>query len=75
MCDGAWNKATQTLALHFEKEESLGLENTFHLVLTIPNHLESTIRHGTFTIVKNRLPDPFRIAMDTHALSLALDIT
>lgn len=74
MCDGTWNRLTQTLMLDFEKQESLGLANTFHLVLTVPSHLEQTIKHGSFTIVKNRLPDPFQVAMSPHILSFASDV-
>lgn len=74
ICDGTWNKLTQTLMLDFERQESLGITNTFHLVLTVPAHLEKIIKQGSFTLVKNRLPDQFQIAMGTQSLSFAAPV-
>jgi len=73
VCDGTWNTAQQTLMLNFSKQQTLGLTNIFYLVLTVPEHLESTIRHGRFDLVDNCLPESFQPCSVNQKLSLALD--
>lgn len=73
VCDGTWNKAKQTLKLTFDHKQSIGLENIFYLVLTIPESLESIVKQGSFEILPQTLPEPFRVATAAQKLSLSLD--
>jgi hypothetical protein len=73
VCDGTWNKVRQTLQLTFDQNHHLGLYNTFYLVLTVPESLETLVKQGTFEIVHHLLPEPFRIATAHQHLCLTLD--
>lgn len=74
VCDGTWNSTQQTLMLNFEKHETLGLSNTFYLVLTIPNHLEDTVKQGEFELVDECLPEPFQDCLAQEKISLAFNL-
>ncbi len=73
VCDGTWNSAEQTLMLNFDKQQNLSLVNIFYLVLTVPEDLEETIRHGRFDLVNYCLPESFQPCTAHQKLSLALD--
>ncbi len=73
VCDGSWNKIQQTLRLTFDQKESLGLSTIFYLVLTVPEQLEHLVRQGSFEIVKQALPEPFRLVTAEKNLSFTLD--
>ena len=49
ICDGIWNKKTQTIILPFEEKETLGPSTKFYLVLTIlglTDHLSFRVHDG-----------------------------
>lgn len=72
ICDGTWNKTTQTLLLKFDKKRTLNAVTIFYLVLTVPEHLESTLKHGSFDIHATSIPEP--LILDTHDFRLSLDV-
>ncbi|MCX5922649.1 MAG: hypothetical protein NTX86_04980 [Candidatus Dependentiae bacterium] len=74
VCDGIWNKAQQTLMLNFDKKETIGFNNTFYLVLTVPNTLESILKKGSFSLLTSSLPEEFKICAVAHPLTLSFDV-
>jgi len=72
ICDSSWNKTKQTLILKFDEKQTLGATTTFYLVLTIPEHIEKTVRNGSFVIEKEYLPEQFKLYARNHNLSLSL---
>lgn len=68
LSDGHWNQTTQTLILKFNKRKTLNAVNVFYVVLTVPEHLESTLKRGSFDVCTSSLPHP--IAHDSLRLSL-----
>lgn len=73
ICDGCWNKTQQTLMLNFDKKHSLGLNNVFYLVLTVPDNLENTLKNGSFDLVPTYLPEPFQTCTQDQPLSLTFN--
>lgn len=73
VCDGIWNKSKQTLMLKFDKKQHLNVTNIFHLVLTVPKELEKKLRHGSFELIENLLPEQFQEIDRGMPLALALD--
>lgn len=73
LCDGCWNRATQTLILKFNKRKPLNAVNVFYIVLTVPDHLEQTLKHGSFDILPSSIPTPMTPRM-RDSLRLSLDI-
>ena len=71
VCDGAWNNQQQKLLLTFDKQFALGLNNTFYLVLTVPETLEPDLRQGSFTLDEKSLPEPFKFYLHNKQLALA----
>lgn len=72
ICDGKWNNAQQILMLDFDKQQTLGVTNTFYLVLTIPKKLEETVKAGSFDLLDYTLPEPFQACSSSEKLSLAM---
>jgi hypothetical protein len=72
VCDGAWNKTKQTLMFNFNEKETLNPTTIFYLVLTIPDHLETTLKNGTFLLEEHCLPKPFKQCSQTMHLSLEI---
>lgn len=50
--DGVWNPQTQEL--YFDVNEKLIALNTYHVVLSFPQNIESVVKRGSFTLVKNK---------------------
>lgn len=73
VCDGTWNRAKQLLKLSFSKKQSLGPTNSFCLVLTMPEAMEPILKHGSFSISNNSIPEQFRDTINKNNLSLCLD--
>lgn len=73
ICDGTWCKNQQTLKLTFDKIHSLRPTNTFYLVLTIPEKLESVMRNGHFEIMQQTLPHPYQTSHSGNQIVLSLD--
>ncbi len=71
LCDSTWDNGNQHLMLDFSnRKQTLGPVNTFYLVLTVPDHLESTLKKGHFSLTKTCLPEPF----SNHQHELTLNI-
>jgi len=75
VCDGIWNKKKQTLLFNFEEKINLAPTTIFYLVLTIPESTQNILSNGSFTLEKQYLPKPFKKAIPTEKLSLAIDTT
>lgn len=75
VCDGRWNSVKQKLVFNFSKPFKLGLETTFYVVLTIPDHSEPILRNGSFSLEMRCLPQQLQHAAGTSTLSLAPDST
>ena len=73
VCDSRWKCSTQQLFMRFNKPFILGAVNTFYLVLTVPEQLESIIKQGRFHIETAGLPLPYRDYVKGKELSLALN--
>ena len=72
ICDGVWNKTKQTLLFNFDEKETLNPTTIFYLVLTIPDHLEPTLKKGAFVLEEQSLPKPFKQCSQTMHLSLEI---
>ena len=73
VCDSIWKQSTQQLFLRFNRPLTLGAVNTFYLVLTVPEELETVLKSGQFSIEQNGLPLPYRDYVKEHELSLTLN--
>ena len=73
ICDSMWKQSTQQLFLRFNRPLTLGAVNTFYLVLTVPEKLETVLKSGRFSIEQDGLPLPYREYVKGHELSLALN--
>jgi hypothetical protein len=73
LCDGCWNKTAQTLILKFNSKKPLNAVNIFYIVLTVPEQLEPTLKHGSFDITATSLPEPIALQLQ-DSLRLSLDI-
>ena len=71
ICDGTWNRGLQTLLLDFEEKKTLGPTNIYYLVLTVPNNLEIIIKDGSFNLLPNALPEPYKVVTKKRKFSLA----
>lgn len=70
VCDGVWNKKTQTLIFNFDREAKLGATNIFYLVLTLSTDLESILKNGYFCLDNNCLPSYFKQRLENEELKL-----
>jgi len=59
ICDSTWKKSEQKLILKFDKPKKLYATNKLSLVLTIPAHMEKTLKSGCFTVESDILPEPY----------------
>jgi hypothetical protein len=75
VCDSNWKKSTQQLFLRFNQPVTLGAINTFYLVLTLPESIESILQNGSFYIGQAGLPLPYREYVKDHELAIALHAT
>lgn len=73
VCDSMWKQSTQQLFLRFNRPLTLGAVNTFYLVLTVPEELETVLKNGRFSIEQDGLPLPYREYVKGHELSLTLN--
>jgi len=73
LCDSMWKLSTQQLFLKFNRPFALGAVNTFYLVLTVPEEIETKLKCGHFCITQHGLPFPYRKYVGSHNLSLALN--
>lgn len=73
ICDGIWNAHRQEIIFKFEKPYQLNGATCFYLVLTIPDHLEPTIRKGAFSIKHTALPELLKTCLDTKRCSLSFE--
>lgn len=72
VCDSKWNKARQELILNFENnKQTLGPTSIFYLVLTVPQEIETTLKHGHFSLIDTDLPASFQTYSDDLKLDLA----
>jgi hypothetical protein len=60
VCDGTWNQEKQRLIFKMHTKKNLSAITHFHLVLTVPLVLESTIKKGSFTLEPDYLPLPYQ---------------
>ena len=71
LCDGTWNQEHQCLIFEFDEEFILDPVNEFHLILTIPEKIESILKHGYFKIEETSLPPQFKKQATKQQLKLA----
>jgi len=73
VCDGIWNKTTQTLMFDFDEKENLGPTTVFYLILTVPDTVETILKKGYFSLKNNCLPRPFKQCAQNEKLILAMN--
>lgn len=71
ICDGTWLPHQQALVLNFNKKISLGLTNTFYVVLTIPEESEALLKDGVFALDERILPEPFTNLLQGQQIAFA----
>lgn len=71
ICDGTWYPHDQSLVLNFNKKITLGISNTFYLVLTVPEDVEQQLKKGYFALDEKMLPEPFIQYMHGQQIALA----
>lgn len=57
VCDGRWNERNQELYFNFDEPHKLDPLTKFYIVITIPDHLSSILRNGSFLLIPTSLPD------------------
>ena len=69
--DSNWNKARQELIFNFyDNKQSLGPLNIFYIVVSVPDTVESQLKKGHFSVVKQALPQSFQ----RNAQNLKIDL-
>lgn len=73
ICDSTWKRSAQKLFLRFNRNLTLGAVNTFYLVLTVPEEIESILKNGHFSVEKDGLPLHYREYVKERKLSIAIN--
>jgi hypothetical protein len=69
--DSTWDSATQTLFFTFDPPLKLTSLQTWHLVITIPESLEPTVRQGSLQLKADLLPPLLQAAVPPTLIKLA----
>ncbi|EKD48882.1 MAG: hypothetical protein ACD_64C00088G0004 [uncultured bacterium] len=70
--DSSWNATRQELILNFQdNKQTLGPISIFYLVLTVPDTIQSTLKQGHFSLVKQALPTCFQPQAEKLTIDLA----